>query len=189
MNQNRTGKSSDYWQTPPDVLKVIRQLGPIELDPCPALDKRHRIARRNIYGESGPGLNWSVTSGLVYINPPYGSKSLLSWITKAANESLLKPDLEVILLAPATPDTKWFEFAIGHCSAFVFWKDRIRFKNATAPAKFPSVFFYFGQAIEPFVKTFAPHGITGITDYGIALLALRNAARRKRHRHGCRIRT
>jgi phage N-6-adenine-methyltransferase len=148
------------WQTPDNLLELVRKVGPIALDPCTVVENPTKARFICTPEQDGLKADWSRAGGLVYVNPPYG-RSLASWIDKCADESLYLT--EIVLLVPARPDTNWFQ---GGCKqkgsqvpTVLFWKGRLKFKGAKDAAPFPSALFYWGPRHERFREVFAGKGL------------------------------
>lgn len=147
------------WQTPSVVLGAIRStMGAITLDPCTVESNPTGAEEYLTPAHTPDGLHasWTVlaTEGLIYVNPPYG-RGLGKWATKCVVEA--RAGAEIILLVPARPDTKWFGEVLLECTSVAFWRGRLRFNDAPAPAPFPSALFYWGRRRWDFCKAFAPH--------------------------------
>ncbi len=142
------------WQTPDAVLDLVRAVGPIVLDPCTA--EENPVRAKHHYTEDLDGLlmPWSLVPGLVFVNPPYG-RALPKWAHKACVEALLK-GVEIITLTPARTDTRWFTSLVEGCTTVAFWRGRMTFKGAPAPAPFPTCLTYFGPNGTLFSDVFAP---------------------------------
>jgi hypothetical protein len=75
--------------------------------------------------------------------------------------------IEIIMLAPSRTDTRWWGLLFEACQACAFWKGRITFVGAPAPALFPSCLFYLGPNRRRFSLAFkgvartVPGGRTG----------------------------
>lgn len=126
--------AKDDWCTPPEVLKRVRKVGPIGLDPCcNRTDIKHvrpkaafvnpdreqkTIGFLDVDDRDADGLAepWS-GYGLVYVNPPYGRR-IGKWVDKCREAD------ECIALLPARTDTKWFPW---DADALAFWKGRVKF--------------------------------------------------------------
>ena len=66
---------------------------------------------------------------------------------------------EIIALLPARVDTKWFQEDIFPTAAAIcFWKGRLTFLGAPAPALFPSAVVYWGPNVQRFVSAFQTAG-------------------------------
>jgi len=146
------------WTTPEEVLTLIRQLGPIGLDPCP--NPRSIVGARESYslevGQDGLAEDW-LDRGLVYVNPPFG-RQLPKWINKAvvswAQAWECDRSFEYVFLVPARPDTKWFTQAREGATSLGFWRGRIAFGGQKIVAPFPSLLIYFGLHPERFESVF-----------------------------------
>lgn len=129
------------WQTPDCVLERVRRVAPIGLDPC-TVESNPTGAWSTYTPEIDalkPGVLWWLPddAGLIYCNPPYG-RGIGAWVDKcreaAAGET-------VIALLPARTDTRWFPW---DADAICFWRGRLTFRGAPAPAPFPSAVVYWG---------------------------------------------
>jgi len=154
MNKSLHSSAKHNWQTPQNILDLVRIVGPIELDPCGGggslVDARETYL---LPLQDGLVLPWG--KGLVFCNPPYGT-ALKHWIKKACGEA--RGGSEIILLVPSRTDTKWFREAWAWCSMACLWSGRIRFVGARDPAPFPSILFYYGTN-NTFYNAFKDHGI------------------------------
>lgn len=151
--------SSDVttWQTPDEVLDVVRRFAPIALDPCTSPDNPTGAAR--FYTETDDGLSrpWDTGDGLVYVNPPYG-RDMRLWMVKLRDEHLAERAREAILLIPARTDTAaWTSCVASSALLVAFWHGRIRFRGAPAGAPFPSAFVYYGFDWRRFRDAFKAH--------------------------------
>lgn len=150
------------WQTPPAFLDVVRELGPIGLDPCttPANPVGAKLFFHPLPSECAcdatkDGLEspWH-DMGLVFCNPPYG-RGLGAWSAKMRDEA--KRGAEIVGLLPARTDTKWWQ-AITTADAVCFWRGRLKFVGAPSAAPFPSAVPYWGPRPAKFRRVFEPHG-------------------------------
>jgi len=152
---------SDLWQTPEKVLKVVRQLGPIALDPCSARGNPTRALE--FWYRHGISRNWFIFrwSGLTFVNPPYSQ--IRKWIGKVILESQngwqVKP-LEAVILVPARTDRPWFQSSLNTAQVVTFVRGRLRFKHARYDAPFPSVLFYYGPRPDVALAKFEKLGKT-----------------------------
>lgn len=152
------------WCTPPEFLAVVREMGPIGLDPCTTPDNPvgadcyyHPLDMRcddlAVHEGDGLSLPWTA-AGLVFANPPYG-RGLGAWSAKMRDEG--KRGAEIIGLLPARTDTKWWQ-AITTADAVCFWRGRIKFVGAKNAAPFPSAVPYWGPRAHEFRRIFEKHG-------------------------------
>lgn len=152
---------SNDWQTPDEVLDIVRQVGPIGLDPCTVDDNPTR-AEVWITPTSplGCGLTHSrpwvqlACGGLVFMNPPYG-RECAAWVDKAIDEA--SKGARIITLTAARPDTKWGQKLLLNADVLCWWRGRIKFRGAPHAAPFPSLFAAFNCG-EEFARAFAEHG-------------------------------
>lgn len=144
------------WQTPDEVLDIVRQVGPIGLDPCTVDSNPTRAARIYTPEQNGLSRSWDVGRGaIVFMNPPY-SKECAEWVSKAIEEA--SAGVPIVTLTTARPDTRWCQALLSSCDAACFWRGRIRFRGAPHPAPFPSLFAGFNVGSR-FTRAFAPHGL------------------------------
>lgn len=176
------------WQTPANVLELVRQVsqsGQIQLDPCTVRSnptKALSICSPEV-GVNGLSVEWAAcTGGLIFVNPPYG-RELPKWVTKCTKEAVL--GAEIVLLVPGRVDTNWFQGACmqqmhttpEHSPSVLFWRGRLKFIDGSAPspdlmwhkkkqcwvplesAAFPSALFYWGPRHERFREVFAGRGL------------------------------
>jgi site-specific DNA-methyltransferase (adenine-specific) len=150
------------WCTPEQELALVRALAPIGLDPCS--NPRSIVFATTAWTEADDGLSRSWNGhGLVYVNPPYGRRTLPVWAQKCAAEG---ESSEVVVLVPARTDTVWFQqnFAPPAATGVCFRRGRIRFLGARAGATFPSAYVYFGKRPRAFAHVFGRVGRLWMTD-------------------------
>lgn len=142
------------WVTPQCVLERVRRVDDIALDPCTTLDNPCEASAVFTLERHDDGLTlgWGGYGGLVYTNPPYG-RELPRWAAKATAEARL--GAEIILLVPSRTDTRWWGWSYDSCQAIAFWKGRLTFAGAPAPAPFPSCLFYWGERQGRFKRAFS----------------------------------
>jgi hypothetical protein len=164
--------AKDDWQTPPGLLDLVRQVAPIALDPCttaanPCGAEEIAIARVRMemperVHVDGLTLDWATIAerhlGLVYVNPPYG-RAIGDWTDKCRNVAD-DSGISVIALLPARTDTQWWQTdcAPPRADAVCFWRGRLTFVGAPAPAPFPSALVYWGPSKFRFADVFAARG-------------------------------
>lgn len=104
------------WLTPPSLITA---LGPLDLDPCAAVDQPWRTARSQ-YTVIDDGLTqpWF---GFVWCNPPFGP-GVARWLDR------LKLHGRGLALVPARTETRWFQSGIWNCAdGVLFMHGRPRF--------------------------------------------------------------
>jgi hypothetical protein len=160
-------QSSKYqeWNTDPDFLALVRQVAPIDLDPCS--NQWSLVGARHTFNEKENGLDkkWSVyvTDGLAYVNSPYG-RALPKWYKKVHEEAVLYR-VQTLGLCPARTDTKYFHNYLITADALCFWKGRLKFyregkpyKGKDATSTFPPLVSYWGPQRERFAEVFGSKG-------------------------------
>lgn len=74
-----------------------------------------------------------------FVNPPYAK--LYPWVQKAYDES--RKGATVVMLLPASTDTKWFHEIVQPHAEVRFLRGRLRFEGAEHPATFASMIVIF----------------------------------------------
>lgn len=146
----RASHSSPEWYTPDWLLaRVTAFLGDGYIDPCPA-----RGADEGMRALASNGLAGSWSQQAVWLNPPYG-RDIPPWIVKAMTE----PVREIILLVPASTDTRWFAPLFAHTLLFIHGRVYFRSpKGAALRAPHPSVLVYRGPRPAAFADAFSDLG-------------------------------
>jgi hypothetical protein len=156
VNPALMSSARDSWNTPPEVLELVRRLGPIGLDPCSnagsivGASEEWRLER----GEDGLARPWAL-AGLVYVNPPYG-REIGPWAQKMAAEG--RAGVEIVALLPARTDARWWQESVRTADALLFWRGRLRFLGAPSSAPFPSAVAYWGPRWLTFLSVFGERG-------------------------------
>ena len=135
------------WCTPSCVLERVRRVGVIVLDPCTMPD--NPCDALQWCDSDGLDVEWG--DGLTYVNPPYG-RELPRWLAKCRVEA--GAGAEIIALVPSRTDTAWWHASAEDCDAIAFWRGRLTFEGAPAPAPFPSCLFYWGHRTGVFKRAF-----------------------------------
>lgn len=158
MNPALHSSERHDWETPDEVLELVRKVGRIGLDPCTTEANPCDAETWFFPGqEDGLKADWCryvMFDGteVVYVNPPYG-RGIRRWIQKCCDES--KRGAEIVALVPSRTDTAWFRNAWDHSSSACFWQSRIVFRGAEAGAPFPSAVFYWGPKPYLFAHVFS----------------------------------
>lgn len=170
MSSARTGeREQDCWQTPENVLDLVRQVAPIDFDPwsCDGNPVAARVYRTpdcdysQCHGYPEIPVEWP-GRGLVFANPPYSrmaecSAELAEQVTRTGVRR------EYIALLPARTDTRWWHTLVATRPHRVcFWKGRVKFNRPDGTpgqsAPFPSALLYWGCDPVAFVRAFCKHG-------------------------------
>lgn len=164
------------WLTPPYFLDLVRQLGPIAMDPC-ANPLSFVRAWWQFFGPmnhiDGLAARWQVPAETVcFVNPPYG-RMLKLWAAKMASEgsSIIRDaDAHLVALIPARTGTSyWEKYLWPFADAVCFWTggtqhpSRMCFydlngRPAETGATFDAAVVYFGQRRDRFKDIFDSYG-------------------------------
>ena len=145
--QRKANAKTDY-ETPKDLFDELwKTWGGFDLDPCCLPE--HYTARR-IAGITG-GIFTPENSGLdkpwygkVYMNPPYSSKEIERWVSKAVHEvDYGGTDLVVALLPVRTGRPYWQDYVMSSTSHVIanhveFLRGRLTFEGEKGCAPFNS---------------------------------------------------
>lgn len=152
---NHTGNNE--WYTPKIYIDAARAvLGTIDLDPASSEIANRTVKATVFYDEETNGLDkpWF---GNIWLNPPYQRKLIVDFIDKLLNSKFN----QCIVLVNNATETEWFSAMIEQANAFVFTSHRIKFLTKDGIAGRPlqgSVFVYFGDNPEKFMRVFGPFG-------------------------------
>lgn len=149
MDKALLTSKNQLWQTPPDLIDKIKQVGPIILDP--ATCKENPVGALTFYTPEDDGLKlpWSL-QGINFVNPPY--KYCKDWVRKMVAERLRGCD--IIALIPSRTDTRyWQDLIFPTAESICFVRGRIKFLDPTVdgpprakdPAPMPSALIYWGD--------------------------------------------
>lgn len=146
--------TSHDWNTPEDILDLVRAVGPIGLDPCS--NDRSTVNAGLAWDKGHDGLKrpWS-GRGLVFVNPPYG-KEIGGWMAKCCEEAA--HGIEIVALVPARTDARWFQDYGFTAQRICFWRGRICFVGGASSAPFPSAVLYWGANAPRFSMVFGSRG-------------------------------
>lgn len=156
VNAGLASSDRPDWNTPENVLALIRRFGVIGLDPCSNANSLVGAAEEWSLERDGDSLPKDWTGyGLIYVNPPYGSE-IVPFARKMQDEG--KRGAEIIALLPARTDARWWQHHITSARAVCFWKGRLKFLGAPSSAPFPSALAYWGPRPERFADFFGDAG-------------------------------
>ena len=114
---------SNNWATPRSVFNLLPEIS--DFDPCP------------LFADfDGLELDWvkEADNGLVFVNPPYSSKTKTAFVKKAYEESCR--GLEVALLIPAATSTKLFHELIQPFGKIQFLNFRPKFEGINSKLEY-----------------------------------------------------
>lgn len=137
--RNTTSRSVE-WYTPRWLFAELDREFHFTLDPCATLES---AVCAKFYDEAQNGLMQSWAGERVFMNPPYGSQVIGSWIEKArlATEGGGCP--LVVGLVPAYTDSHWWHDHVQRRAEVRFVRGRLSFKpgapRASGGAPFASV--------------------------------------------------
>jgi phage N-6-adenine-methyltransferase len=159
------------WYTPRLYLDAaIEVMGAIDLDPASSKQAQTHVKATRYFTVETDGLKQS-WNGRVFLNPPYAMPFIKEFTTKMIASWRANQMSEGILLTNNATDTEWFHAALNNCGAVCLTKGRIKFLEANdgdlieknSPTH-GQTFFYFGNNIWKFAKTFAQFGAV-LVDY------------------------
>lgn len=108
--------------TPPYILEPIRKLlGGIGLDPCTDPDNPTKAAKFYCLPQDGCTAPWDAET--IFCNPPYG-EARGRWVERAIEIGI---NCKVVLLIPASTETRIFQKAAAYCRSFILVNARVRF--------------------------------------------------------------
>jgi phage N-6-adenine-methyltransferase len=169
LEGENTGRDSDNWHTPQDIIEAAKSVmgGKIDLDPFSSKEANGRIGATIFYTEEDDALSmdWAKVE-TVFINPPYGRGVIVKAIKKVIEEYKKESFKEGVLLVNNATDTLWFHDVKDIASAVCFTKGRISFLSPAEDGVLKivsgntrgQVLFYFGKNIEAFKKEYRDLG-------------------------------
>ncbi len=143
----RFNTSRQDWTTPKYLFDKLNQEFNFECD----LAASHENALcPDFYTKQNNGLNkdWN---GVCWLNPPFGDKSnkMVDWIKKSYNDTLINPNLTVVMLIPARTNNKWWDNYIMKAKEVRFIIGRPKFGDSKHGLPQPLVIVIFKQHEEP----------------------------------------
>lgn len=146
------------WCSPQWLVDAVRKAlgGRIDLDPC---SNKYSIvgARCEFRWPKQNGLRdpWTPAQ-TVYANPPFG-RGLPKWV-KCCQENNSLWGQEIILLLPASVDTRHWQDEIAASDRICFLRGRVKFIGATACAPMALALVYWGPNPDRFQAVFERFG-------------------------------
>ena len=130
---------ADCRFTPPDFLAAVTDaFGAIDVDPCWHPDSNVVAARTIALPECGLQADWT-SSGLVFVNPPYGN--LANWIAKMNDEWESGRIAKMIMLFPASRiDIREFFDRSAKQATTLLLRNRLRFSRLGGEQGYPAPF-------------------------------------------------
>jgi len=163
MSHNKsTAPAREDWCTPHCVVNRLNEFcGRVALDPCSNANSVVNAVESYSLPDDGLAVDWygRADYGLCFINPPFGAAKITPWINKILVE---RGSCEMILLSPASVDTKWFR-PLWKADAICFVAGRLTFLGAPASATFPVSLAYWGNRRYRFASVFEALGHVVIT--------------------------
>jgi hypothetical protein len=158
---------TDDWCTPPEVMALVRELGPVALDPCGNRWSHEQVRSTEALLHEGLRLNWcdswrTEPGDLVWVNPPYSNPG--PWVERCIEAAAA--GRQVLLLIPVGT-SKACHLALRSCSAVLLWAGRIKFWRPDAEGNVgpgpgsPNVepwILYWGHQVERFSQVFGSKG-------------------------------
>ena len=128
---------SDEWPTPQWLFHALHAEFGFTLDPC-ATPQNAKCKRFFTREENGLKQNWN--NEIVFMNPPYGGRSIRLWMMQAWNAA--QQGAVVVCLVPARTDTVWWHFYAMRGEIRLL-RGRLRFEGGRHSAPFPSAIVVF----------------------------------------------
>jgi phage N-6-adenine-methyltransferase len=161
----------DDWCTPPEILDLVRPVGPVTFDPC--TNRWARVDAETALTKEQDGLKaeWP-REGLIFVNPPYSTPG--PWVSRCIQACRAgSAGLEILLLVPLS-GAEWAHRALASAAAVCLWRGRIAFlrpdaSGAVAPVSGSSVdswLFYWGTRTGRFQEAFAEDSTTLLNLHG-----------------------
>jgi hypothetical protein len=128
-----------HWGTQTHILDCVREVGPIDHDPCSNTSAVKRVKARTSWmlnPENGLMLPWEpqIVSyrGVCFVNPPYG---IVDWYAKIASEA--RQGVPIIALVSASTETNWWnDYIMPWAIAVCFVRGRLKFIDCTKESDF-----------------------------------------------------
>jgi len=153
----RKRSNNDLCTPAPIIDRVVKWLGPIDLDPCS--NEWSLVGAAHTYsidrGEDGLSLPWF---GRVWENPPYGRGHLKRWAMCAARHSETGM-AEIISIVPTSTETESFAIRKSYADVRIDLSTRVKYGGGKhGSGMFGSTIFYSGQRPYLFAHAFADCG-------------------------------
>jgi hypothetical protein len=140
------------YGTPQEILTCLAKLGPLQLDPC--WHPTSLVRARLTFTKEDNGLRPWPTTGLIFVNWPYGVQESKIWSDHCIIQA--RRGCEIVTLFPASTETGVYRAQLFSCSAAVHVNHRLKFLGEPNAAMFSSALTYFGPRPSSFVQAFSP---------------------------------
>jgi ParB family chromosome partitioning protein len=151
------------WYTPPAYIEAARYaMGSIDLDPasCDVANETVRAATYYTQEQDGLAQDWF---GNVWMNPPYSSKLITSFIGKLCGHIDTGDVEQAVVLVNNATETQWFRDLAIRVDAICLPTGRVRFMDADGDKGSPlqgQAVLYAGNHVQRFQEAFSPMGTT-----------------------------
>lgn len=165
-----TCTEKDTWRTPPEILDLVRMLGPIVLDPCTADD--NPTGASLFYTAKNPapsnGAEWQTkrfAERVTFANWPYSQNGAWARMLIEHADAVAPFGQHVIGLANASSGTEWFDKITGAAHATCFVTQRLAFIDPAPPHEkkpgnqWGTAIWYFGTEPDRFAEIFGSIGL------------------------------
>ena len=149
------------WYTPEIYINAAREtLGTIDLDPASNPTANEIVKAKTFYTAEDSGLEKEWV-GNVWMNPPYESRLIGSFIEKLLAHYVKEQIPQAIVLVNNATETQWFQLIAEAARASCFPKGRVKFwhpRKEAVPLQGQSI-LYLGQNKEKFIQNFNQFGV------------------------------
>jgi len=149
------------WYTPEIYINAAREtLGTIDLDPASNPTANEIVKAKTFYTAEDSGLEKEWV-GNVWMNPPYESRLIGSFIEKLLVHYVKEQIPQAIVLVNNATETQWFQLIAEAARASCFPKGRVKFwhpRKEAVPLQGQSI-LYLGQNKEKFIQNFNQFGV------------------------------
>jgi hypothetical protein len=155
----------DFYGTPSKWVKICRKvMGSIALDPASCKEANAAVVKAaRFFDKSMNALSREWLADTVFLNPPYGRKTLPAFAAKFQKEMEAGHIKQAIVLINNCTDTKAFEAFSACASARAEPRKRIQFVSVEGRCNERrntrgQVFFYYGRRTKRFASEFQAAG-------------------------------
>jgi len=149
------------WYTPEIYINAAREtLGTIDLDPASNPTANEIVKAKTFYTAEDSGLEKEWV-GNVWMNPPYESRLIGSFIEKLLVHYVKEQIPQAIVLVNNATETQWFQLIAEAARASCFPKGRVKFwhpRKEAVPLQGQSI-LYLGKNKERFIQNFNQFGV------------------------------